>query len=62
MGNTAACIGGLLAVPISGYIYDTTHSWGNVFLLYDRDKNVILLSPKSSGSHRYIHRQRESCK
>ena len=34
MGNTAACIGGLLAVPISGYIFDVTHSWSNVFLLF----------------------------
>jgi MFS family permease len=34
IGNTAACIGGLVAVPISGYIFDSTHSWNNVFLLF----------------------------
>lgn len=34
IGNTAACIGGLIAVPISGYIFDATHSWNVIFLLF----------------------------
>ncbi len=34
IGNTASCIGGLIAVPVSGFIYDYTHSWDSVFLLF----------------------------
>lgn len=34
LGNTASCIGGLIAVPLSGYIFETTHSWSAVFLLF----------------------------
>ena len=34
LGNTASCIGGLLAVPVTGYIYDTTGSWDLVFALF----------------------------
>lgn len=34
IGNTASCIGGLIAVPFSGFIYDTTHSWSLVFALF----------------------------
>lgn len=34
LGNTASCIGGLIAVPVSGYIFDTTKSWTMVFLLF----------------------------
>jgi len=34
LGNTASSIGGLIAVPLSGYIFETTHSWSTVFLLF----------------------------
>lgn len=34
IGNTASCVGGLIAVPLSGYIFETTHSWSTVFLLF----------------------------
>lgn len=34
IGNTASCLGGLIAVPVSGYIYDQTHSWDGIFLLF----------------------------
>jgi ACS family sodium-dependent inorganic phosphate cotransporter len=34
IGNTASCIGGAIAVPASGFIYDQTHSWDAVFLLF----------------------------
>lgn len=34
LGNTAACVGGALAVPASGWVYDQTHSWDAVFLLF----------------------------
>lgn len=34
IGNTAGCIGGLIAVPGSGYIYDQTHTWSLVFALF----------------------------
>ena len=34
LGNTASCIGGLLAVSVTGYIYDTTGSWDLVFALF----------------------------
>lgn len=34
LGNTVSCIGGLLAVPTTGYIYDRTHSWDLVFALF----------------------------
>ena len=34
IGNTASCIGGLLAVPFTGYIYDVTKSWDLVFLIF----------------------------
>ena len=33
-GNTVSCVGGLLAVPATGYIYDNTHSWDLVFALF----------------------------
>jgi len=34
IGNTAGCIGGLIAVPGSGFLFDQTHSWDVVFLLF----------------------------
>jgi len=34
IGNTAGCIGGAIAVPISGWIYDQTHSWDVVFFAF----------------------------
>ena len=34
IGNTVGCIGGLVAVPLSGYIYDQTHTWSLVFGLF----------------------------
>jgi len=34
IGNTASCIGGLVGVPISGFVYDQTHSWSLVFGLF----------------------------
>eukprot|EP01041_Mallomonas_annulata_P007326 gene7326-14945_t len=34
IGNTASCIGGALAVPVSGWIHDITHSWEAVFLTF----------------------------
>jgi len=34
IGNTASCIGGLIAVPSSGYLYDLTQSWSIVFGLF----------------------------
>ena len=34
IGNTASCIGGLIAVPSSGYLYDLTNSWSVVFALF----------------------------
>ena len=34
IGNTASCIGGLIAVPVSGYLFDLTHSWSAVFALF----------------------------
>lgn len=33
-GNTASCIAGLIAVPVTGYIYDKTNSWDLVFFLF----------------------------
>lgn len=54
MGNTAACIGGLLAVPISGYIFDTTHSWNNVFLLFSLHYVLGLFAFNSLASDKYI--------
>ena len=34
MGNTASCIGGLIAVPLSGYLQQLTGSWSAVFYLF----------------------------
>ena len=34
LGNTAACIGGLIAVPGSGWLFDRTQSWDAVFILF----------------------------
>ena len=34
IGNTASCIGGAIAVPASGFIFDQTHSWDAVFVLF----------------------------
>lgn len=34
IGNTASCIGGLIAVPGSGWLFDKTHSWDAVFLMF----------------------------
>lgn len=34
LGNTASSIGGLLAAPVAGWIFQTTGSWDNVFLLF----------------------------
>lgn len=34
MGNTASCLGGLIAVPAAGAIFDRTQSWDAVFLLF----------------------------
>ena len=34
LGNTVSCIGGLLAVSTTGYIYDKTHSWDLIFALF----------------------------
>jgi len=34
IANTAACIAALIAVPISGALFDTTHSWDAVFILF----------------------------
>ena len=34
IGNTASCIGGVIAVPGSGFLYDQTHSWDVVFLIF----------------------------
>jgi hypothetical protein len=27
-------VGGLIAVPVSGFLYDNTHNWDAVFLLF----------------------------
>lgn len=34
LGNTASCLGGLLAVPIAGWLFQTTSSWDGVFTLF----------------------------
>jgi len=34
IANTASCIAALIAVPISGVLFDATHSWDAVFLLF----------------------------
>jgi len=34
IGNTASCLGGLIAVPAAGAIFDNTKSWDAVFLLF----------------------------
>lgn len=34
LGNTASCLGGLLAVPIAGWLFQTTGSWDGVFTLF----------------------------
>ena len=34
IGNTASCIGGLIAVPCSGWLFDSTQSWDAVFILF----------------------------
>ena len=34
IGNTASCIGGLIAVPGSGWLFDHTQSWDAVFILF----------------------------
>lgn len=34
IGNTASCFAGAIAVPVSGWLYDVTDSWGAVFLLF----------------------------
>ena len=34
IANTASCVAALIAVPISGVLFDATHSWDVVFLLF----------------------------
>eukprot|EP00981_Chlorochromonas_danica_P000810 scaffold192_cov320-Ochromonas_danica.AAC.21 len=34
LGNTASCLAGLIAVPLSGYLLDVTKSWELVFTLF----------------------------
>jgi hypothetical protein len=34
LGNTVSCLAGLVAVPLSGYLYQTTHSWNTVFVVF----------------------------
>lgn len=34
IANTASCVAALIAVPISGVLFDATHSWDAVFLLF----------------------------
>lgn len=34
LGNTASCLAGLIAVPLSGYLLDVTKSWELVFALF----------------------------
>lgn len=34
IGNTASCLGGLIAVPLSGLIYERTQSWEAVFYVF----------------------------
>jgi len=34
IANTASCVAALIAVPISGVLFDVTHSWDAVFLLF----------------------------
>jgi len=34
IGNTASCIAGLIAIPLSGWLYQATDSWDAVFLLF----------------------------
>jgi ACS family sodium-dependent inorganic phosphate cotransporter len=34
IGNTVSCVAGLIAVPLSGYLYQTSHSWDTVFLVF----------------------------
>ena len=34
MGNTASCLAGFVAVPLSGLLFQQTGSWDAVFLLF----------------------------
>jgi len=34
IGNTIGCIGGFIAVPVSGYLFELTNSWDIVFVLF----------------------------
>ena len=34
IGNTASCLAGFIAVPLTGYLHDFTHSWDVIFLLF----------------------------